>query len=140
MKVLLHTAAFLLQARSTYSQGGGGGGGGNGLTTCSGMVTRFPAPSEGSCLPWSRQQMQEKIYPNDFSGILNKVEIYQCPSSGKRVIISNGVPDHDLTLQNPLAPCEVNWAVEVCDKVFSFISRIFLLILSSLKQLFCRFP
>jgi hypothetical protein len=49
------------------------------------------------------------------------VEIYQCPSSGKRVIISNGIPDHDVTLQSPSGPCEIYWAVEVSDEAGLYI-------------------
>lgn len=84
--------------------------------TCTGVRTHFPAPSEGSCLPWSNQRLQDKTYPGDFDGIFSIAEIYQCPSSGKRVIISNGIPNHDLTLQNDVGPCEINWAVEVSQR------------------------
>jgi hypothetical protein len=144
MKLLSPTSALLLLlVNPAHSQGGGGGGGGgdvggngNGggggdvggggggggdVQTCTGVVTMFPAPSEGSCLPWSDQEMEEKIYPDDFQDILNKVEIYQCPSSGKRVIISNGIPDHDVTLQSPSGPCEINWAIEVSDEACLYI-------------------
>ena len=56
---------------------------------------------------------QPKTYPDDFEGILNKVEIYSCPSKGVRVIISNGIPNHDVGRGNKVIPCEVNWAVEI---------------------------
>mmetsp|Transcript_13078 Transcript_13078/g.36191 ORF Transcript_13078/g.36191 Transcript_13078/m.36191 type:complete len:850 (+) Transcript_13078:53-2602(+) len=99
---------LLLHVDPVTSQTGGGG-----TSTCSGQPTRFSAPSESTCLPWANQRGQDKTYPDDFGGILNQVEIYQCPSRNKRVIISNGIPDHDVTLQNPLAPCQTNWAVEM---------------------------
>ena len=44
---------------------------------------------------------------------MNKVDIYKCPTRGVRVIISNGIPNHDVVHGNPVIPCEVNWAVEV---------------------------
>ena len=86
---------------------------GGGAPTCSGVRTRFAAPSTAQCMEsWANSRQETKLYPNDFD-ILNKVEIYTCPSSGKRVILSNGIPDHKVTLQNNMAPCEVNWAVEM---------------------------
>ena len=54
-----------------------------------------------------------KAYPTDFEGIVNEVEIYQCPSRGVRVILSNGIPDHDVTLYNKNTLCEVRWVVEL---------------------------
>jgi hypothetical protein len=100
---------ILLALDTAQAQGGGG------VATCSGVRTRYPAPSLGQCLTsWADSRREQKLYPDDFQGILNKAEIYVCPSSRKRVIISNGIPDHSVTLQNNLAPCEVNWAVEVC--------------------------
>ena len=59
------------------------------------------------------QRGETRVYPQDFDGILNEVEIYRCPSRGKRVIISNGIPNHEVTLQNRNAPCEFHWAVEL---------------------------
>lgn len=66
-----------------------------------------------SLTSWTNSRGEEKQYPADFGGVLSKVEIYQCPDSGKRVMISNGIPDHKVTLQKNNAPCEVNWVVEV---------------------------
>jgi hypothetical protein len=152
MKLSSQTSALLLLlVNPAHSQGYGGGGGGDtgdggdtggggDLLACTGVVTMFPAPSEGSCLPWSDQEMEEKIYPDGFSGILNKVEIYQCPSSGKRVIISNGIPDHDLTLQTPSWPCEVNWAIEVSDEACLYIYLFVCSEFSSQHNIHCRCP
>lgn len=84
------------------------------LQTCTGPILRFPPPSKGQCLTsWADQRGEEKVYPEDFDGILNQVQIFQCPSRGKRVIISNGIPNHGAILQNPRGPCEVHWVVEV---------------------------
>lgn len=64
---------------------------------------------------WDRRET--KIYPDDFEGILNNVTIYNCPSSQKRVMISNGIPDHDVdSVPSNTNPCEINWAVEVRHK------------------------
>jgi hypothetical protein len=46
----------------------------------------------------------------DFS-IRNSVDRYICASNGVCVIVSNGIPDHDLTLENPNKPCATNWMV-----------------------------
>lgn len=61
---------------------------------------------------WNRREF--KAYPQDFQGILNNVTIYRCGNRQKRVMISNGIPDHDIeSLTSNREPCEVNWAVEV---------------------------
>ncbi len=54
----------------------------------------------------------EKKYPDDFDA-LNSVNIYTCPLLNKRVIISNGIPDHDIIPQSNRQPCEYNWVVEM---------------------------
>ena len=56
-------------------------------------------------------------YPADFEGILNDVKIYQCPTSDKRVIISNAIPDHSVQQNNPNSPCEIMYAVEVSESL-----------------------
>ena len=53
------------------------------------------------------------FYPDDFEGIINDVTVYECPTSDLRIIISNGIPDHDVYQGNPNTPCEKNWAVSV---------------------------
>ena len=70
-------------------------------------------PTTYSIDSWIGSRGGLKAYPNDFEGVLSEVEIYQCASSGKRVIISNGVPDHDVTLQNRNGLCEVHWVIEM---------------------------
>jgi len=57
---------------------------------------------------WSRNR--DYKYPEDFS-IKNEVKIYTCKESGKRIIISNGIPDHNVRQANPNIPCATNWAV-----------------------------
>jgi len=84
------------------------------LQTCTGTILRFPPPSKGDCLTsWAGQRGEEKLYPEDFDDILNRVQIYRCPSRDKRVIISNGVPNHSVILQNRNGPCEFHWVVEM---------------------------
>jgi hypothetical protein len=68
-------------------------------------------PSLNSISGWSNGNPYQ--YPGDFNGILNQVKIYKCETSGKRVIISNGIPDHAVTQGNPNSPCQKNWAIEV---------------------------
>ena len=56
---------------------------------CSGQNNGFTTPSTGLCMTrWSRGN--DYAYPEDFEDILNEVEIYVCPTTGKRVVISNG--------------------------------------------------
>lgn len=76
-------------------------------STCTGSNVFFTDASQGSCLSWWSNGNDYK-YPGDFGNILNEVEIYSCPTSGKRVIIANGIPDHDVTLANPNVPCAFN--------------------------------
>jgi hypothetical protein len=94
-------ALLLLHVRNVYSQ-----------DTCSGERLNFAAPDAGSCQNWECQRTETKVYPDDFA-ILNEVANYQCPSSGKRVIISNGIPDHDVVLWNNFDACVIPWAVEI---------------------------
>jgi len=62
---------------------------------------------------WTNAKGTDKIYPDDFA-ILNEVTVYRCAAAGKRVIISNGIPDHDLTIeQNHDGICEIPYALEM---------------------------
>ena len=84
------------------------------VQTCTGNNLRFPTPSIGRCISsFANSRLETKSYPDDFNGITNQVQIYKCTTSNKRIIISNGIPNHDVTLQNRIAPCEVNWVVEI---------------------------
>eukprot|EP00551_Chaetoceros_affinis_P016219 CAMPEP_0203692314 /NCGR_PEP_ID=MMETSP0091-20130426/4489_1 /ASSEMBLY_ACC=CAM_ASM_001089 /TAXON_ID=426623 /ORGANISM="Chaetoceros affinis, Strain CCMP159" /LENGTH=391 /DNA_ID=CAMNT_0050563083 /DNA_START=137 /DNA_END=1309 /DNA_ORIENTATION=+ len=80
---------------------------------CSTRRSNFGSSSSGACMEnWSRGQF--KSYPEDFEGIVNSVHIYRCETSQKRVVISNGIPDHDIeSLPSSLNPCEINWVVEL---------------------------
>lgn len=60
---------------------------------------------------WSRNR--DYKYPEDFGDILNKVTIYTCSENNKRIILSNGIPDHNVRQANPNFPCETNWAISV---------------------------
>ena len=64
---------------------------------------------------WERNT--EYIYPDDFEDLRNEVSIYVCPTSDKRVILSNAIPDHSVTMFNTAVPCEVKWALEVSIKI-----------------------
>lgn len=39
--------------------------------------------------------------------------MYLCPTSQARLIVSNGIPNHAVTLDNPNVPCPINWMVSV---------------------------
>jgi hypothetical protein len=54
-----------------------------------------------------------RFLTQDFGAVLNKVSIYTCPTSEVRVIVSNGIPDHGITLDNPNQPCELNWMISL---------------------------
>ena len=58
-------------------------------------------------------------YPQDFEGLANEVNIFRCPVSNMRVIISNAIPDHDVLQHNARGPCETMYAIEMpLDPVF----------------------
>jgi hypothetical protein len=81
-------------------------------SACSTTMAAFESVSTGTCISgWSKGNTYQ--YPGDFNGILNQVKIYKCETSGKRVIISNGIPDHAVTQGNPNSPCQKNWAIEM---------------------------
>jgi len=103
---------FLLSVATSHAQGA------QQVPDCSGQGNKFPAPiiseEDAVCITeWNDSEGQIKSYPNDYHGIYNKVAIYRCPVSEKRVIISNNIPDHDLTIQNPRGPCEIPTALEL---------------------------
>jgi len=85
--------------------------------SCSDNMASFPPGATkalGRCMNWSKGN--EYIYPDQFKDsqgvdILNIVDIYKCPTSKKRIIISNGVPDHTVTQGNGNIPCEIRWAI-----------------------------
>jgi len=77
-------------------------------------TVRFsPKSSEDAqCLDsWDNREF--KAYPDDFGDLRNEVEIYQCPSRGVRVIMSNGIPNHDVTTYNRNGLCEIKWVIEL---------------------------
>ena len=43
--------------------------------------------------------------------VLNQRQWYECPSSGLRIVVSNGIPDHDITMGNPNSPCVIPWQI-----------------------------
>eukprot|EP00751_Fragilariopsis_kerguelensis_P003942 CAMPEP_0170812694 /NCGR_PEP_ID=MMETSP0733-20121128/36223_1 /TAXON_ID=186038 /ORGANISM="Fragilariopsis kerguelensis, Strain L26-C5" /LENGTH=275 /DNA_ID=CAMNT_0011169525 /DNA_START=35 /DNA_END=862 /DNA_ORIENTATION=- len=75
---------------------------------------RFPPQNseDAQCLDsWKRGEF--KAYPDDFGDLRNEAEIYRCPSRGVRVIMSNGIPNHDVTLYNAQGLCEIKWVIEL---------------------------
>jgi len=75
---------------------------------------RFPPrPSQDVQCVNSWDAGEFKGYPDDFGDLRNEVEIYRCPSRGVRVIRSNGIPDHDVTLYNRNGLCETKWIIEL---------------------------
>jgi hypothetical protein len=80
--------------------------------SCSGQNNFFQAPSSGECMSgWSKGGTYQ--YPSDFENILSEVKIYVCPTSERRVIVSNGIPDHDVVQGNKNSPCEKKWAISM---------------------------
>mmetsp|Transcript_13854 Transcript_13854/g.20227 ORF Transcript_13854/g.20227 Transcript_13854/m.20227 type:complete len:853 (+) Transcript_13854:118-2676(+) len=82
---------------------------------CSGTVNSFYDQAnlnEGQCMTgWTGGKWQ--YYPYDFEGIENYVKHYECPASGRRVIVSNGIPNHSTFLGSPNLPCEKYWHVSL---------------------------
>ena len=58
-------------------------------------------------------RFDEPVYPDDFGEVLNEVKIYRCEISQKRVIISNGIPDHSFFMHRDMNACEVPYAIEL---------------------------
>lgn len=75
------------------------------------------SPTKGSCMKTTKGATYE--YPNDFvqtdgvTPLRNAVTHYECQAEGKRIIVSNGIPDHKHVQSNPNAPCEMDWYVEL---------------------------
>ena len=82
----------------TTAQGPGG-------TTCSGNVQQFSNPTAQTCIR-SMGQGNYK-YPADFCGLTTFFEEYECPTSKTRIIRSNNIPNHDITIANPNVPCDI---------------------------------
>lgn len=84
-------------------------------TTCSDNViateiSRSPGAMESKCQAFSRGETY--VYPKDFGGLENAYGIWRCPASKKRVLVSNGITDHDVTQGNPNTMCVVPWYIE----------------------------
>jgi hypothetical protein len=84
-------------------------------TTCSGNViasaiSRPPGAMETSCQAFSTGQSYS--YPRDFGGLENAFGIWRCPTAKKRVLVSNGITDHDVKQGNPNTMCAVPWYIE----------------------------
>ena len=89
------------QAPGGHGGPGGPGGPDGGMTTCSSSVAHFNTPTAftGQCeSSWTMPNTY--AYPDDFT-YLNLVQWYECPSSGLRISVSNGIPNHDVTIGNP---------------------------------------
>ena len=74
--------------------------------TCSGTAPHFnsPAAKTSSCETFSSGKSYS--YPTDFK-VLNYRQWYECPTSGYRIVTSNNIPDHDVSVNNPNEPCEI---------------------------------
>eukprot|EP01095_Lingulamoeba_sp_RSL-Kostka_P006109 TRINITY_DN188_c0_g1_i1.p1 TRINITY_DN188_c0_g1~~TRINITY_DN188_c0_g1_i1.p1 ORF type:complete len:327 (-),score=123.63 TRINITY_DN188_c0_g1_i1:229-1209(-) len=117
--VLAIVAVVLCQQRARPPIGPPGGppggppnqGSGNEGTTCSSNVANYATPSASSnCESWSNGNTY--IYPSGFN-YGNEVQWYECPSSQKRIVVSNGIPNHDVIVGNPNSPCEIPWYVSL---------------------------
>lgn len=92
--------------------GGGDGGGAGSTETCSDNVAEFSSQDADtdSCLGFTTGNTY--LYPDDFP-ILNSRTWYECPESGVRIVVSNNIPDHDVTIGNPNAPCVIPWHIRI---------------------------
>ena len=90
--------------------GGGGGGGGSGTTCSSNVASIGMTPSVGACNTFTQGVVT--AYPAGFT-VLNSFTHYECPTSGKRIIRANGIPDHQVTQNNPMSACTINWQYEM---------------------------
>ena len=80
---------------------------GPGGTTCSGSVKQFQNPESQTCIQGMRSRNTYK-FPDDFCGLTTFYEEYECPSSKVRIIRSNNIPNHDVTIGNPNVPCDIS--------------------------------
>jgi len=69
--------------------------------------------TKGRCIELWQKGLTYEYNAENFENILNKVEHYECEGWNKRIIISNGIPDHEVTLGNNNAPCEYEWFIEI---------------------------
>jgi len=73
--------------------------------TCSSYIPHFNTPTASSNCETFRSGKSYN-YPNDFK-YLNSHQWYECPTSGYRIVVSNNIPDHDVSVNNPNEPCEI---------------------------------
>lgn len=85
--------------------------GGGGATTCSSNFASFETPSATSQCE-NFQTGNTYRYPEDFP-VLSSVDQFVCEKSGLRIIVSNGIPDHDVKIGNPNSPCEIPWFISM---------------------------
>ena len=90
---------------NTNAQGPGG-------TTCSGSVKQFQNPTAQTCIQGMSGRNTYK-FPDDFCGLTTFYEEYECPSSKVRIIRSNNIPNHDVTIGNPNVPCDVPYHISI---------------------------
>jgi len=109
-KMLQPVLVCTLFAVSVLSQGGPGGGPPS--NTCSSNVATFDNPAASSYCESSMSTGNEYAYPSGFT-YRNKVAEYSCPVSEKRIIVSNNIPNHAVTLGNPNSPCETPFYVSL---------------------------
>ena len=104
---LRKTLLATLLASSLAQKSDGGGGGGSSGTTCSSNVAALVGtPTAGACNSFTNNVVTP--YPSGFS-VLNTFAHYECPTSGLRIIRANGVPDHEVTNNNPVSACDTPW-------------------------------
>ena len=98
---------LLLVTMYVLNQSAKGKGVGSQFTTCSSNSVIFGG-SSGCQTSLNFNTNGQYVYPADFP-IANQVSHYVCPSSGLRIIESNGIPDHDIVVGNPNSPCTQDW-------------------------------
>jgi len=79
---------------------------------CSDSMAQFRGPQADRSKCEGFRRGGSYTYPNDFK-YTSEHTWYTCPSSGVRIIVSSGIPNHDVKVGNPNDPCVTNWHVEL---------------------------
>eukprot|EP01060_Flectonema_neradi_P039389 TRINITY_DN8660_c0_g2_i1.p1 TRINITY_DN8660_c0_g2~~TRINITY_DN8660_c0_g2_i1.p1 ORF type:complete len:388 (+),score=77.72 TRINITY_DN8660_c0_g2_i1:61-1224(+) len=86
-------------------------------TTCSSNIAYFedPSPNMQQCEGFKNCGYNCGVnytYPSSFK-YPNSHKWYTCKASNKRIVVSNGIPSHNVTVYNPNDPCVTNWQFEM---------------------------
>jgi hypothetical protein len=107
--IIVSISLILLLLSSSCNKVNAQPGGG---TTCSGNVQQFSNPTAQTCIQ-AMSSGNDYKYPDDFCGLTTFFEEYECPTSKTRVIRSNNIPNHNIRVGNPNAPCEIPFHISL---------------------------